>query len=219
MYWVEEKEEEPVTVPDDIVDLVFDIRCRALPVDHAWALEQAIETALPWWKDEPRAGVHSIHGAESGNGWYRPEAGDDMLYLSRRTKLVLRLPKERVEEAKALTGQTLEIAGHTMEIGKATVRQLSSLTSLYARHVVTEAADQEAQFLESAVAELQGMGIKFKKVLSGRDSVLATPRGEVATRSLLVAGLGMEDAIRLQQEGLGPHRKLGCGLFIPHKKV
>ena len=219
MYWVEEKEDEPVSVPDDIVDLAFDIRCQALPVDNAWPLEQAIEAALPWWKGEPRAAVHTIHGAESGNGWYRPEGGDDMLYLSRRTKLVLRLPKERVEEAKALTGQRLDIAGHVMEIAAAKVRRLSTLTSLYARHVVTEGCEDEERFLEWAVSELQGMGITFKKVLSGRGSVVATPDGAVATRSLLVAGLGIEDAIRLQQEGLGSHRKLGCGLFIPHKKV
>jgi hypothetical protein len=25
--------------------------------------------------------------------------------------------------------------------------------------------------------------------------------------------------VKVQQLGLGPHRKLGCGLFIPHKGI
>lgn len=219
MYWVEEEIEEVPFVPDDIVDLAFDIRCRALPVDHAYALSQAVQGALPWFAAEPAAGLHLIHGADSGNGWYRPEQGDELLYLSRRTRLVLRLPKERVEDARALTGQRLDIDGHPIEVGEAEVRQLTDLTSLYARHVVTEHVADEERFLEEAVSALKGMGLGFKKVLSGRSAVFATPEGPVATRSLLVAGLSVEDAVRLQQEGLGPRRKMGCGIFIPHKQV
>ncbi|NCA73146.1 MAG: type I-MYXAN CRISPR-associated protein Cas6/Cmx6, partial [Sphingobacteriia bacterium] len=33
------------------------------------------------------------------------------------------------------------------------------------------------------------------------------------------AVLTREESIRLQREGLGPHRGLGCGLFIPHKGI
>lgn len=220
MYWVEEEEDEPFVVPDDIVDLSFAIRCKALPVDHAYDLASAVAAALPWFESQPQAGLHLIHGADSGNGWYRPEQGDDLIYPSRRTRLVLRLPKERVEDARrALTGITLDLDGYAIAVGEAKVRSLSNLTSLYARHVVTEHVDAEERFLEEAVARLKEMGIKFKKVLSGRPAVFQTPAGPVATRSLLVAGLSNEDAVRLQQEGVGPYRKMGCGLFIPHKQV
>ncbi len=43
----------------------------------------------------------------------------------------------------------------------------------------------------------------------------------IITRSLLVADLALEDAVRLQETGIGPHeyKKLGCGLFIAHKTV
>ncbi|HKJ77360.1 MAG TPA: type I-MYXAN CRISPR-associated protein Cas6/Cmx6 [Gammaproteobacteria bacterium] len=219
MYWIEEEEEEPFVVPDDIVDLSFTIRCQALQVDHAYALAQAVAEALPWFESEPQAGLHLIHGADSGNGWYRPEEGDALIYPSRRTPLVLRLPKERVEDARALTGQTLDLDGFSVEVGEAKERMLSNLTSLYARHVVTEHVDAEERFLEEAVARLKEMGIKFKKVLGGLPAIFRTPEGPVATRSLLVAGLSIEDAVRLQQEGIGPYRKMGCGLFIPHKQV
>jgi hypothetical protein len=25
--------------------------------------------------------------------------------------------------------------------------------------------------------------------------------------------------VRLQEEGIGPHRELGCGLFVPHRDI
>ncbi|MEK7758017.1 MAG: type I-MYXAN CRISPR-associated protein Cas6/Cmx6, partial [Pseudomonadota bacterium] len=56
MFW-QESQEEVRAVPDDVVDIVYQIDCRALPVDHAWALSQAVCTVLPWLEDEPSAGV------------------------------------------------------------------------------------------------------------------------------------------------------------------
>ncbi len=35
----------------------------------------------------------------------------------------------------------------------------------------------------------------------------------------MVADLTVEESITLQQRGLGAGRKLGCGLFIPHKAI
>ena len=219
MYWIEDDDQERAKVPDDVIDVAFDIRCRALPVDHAWALSEAIHAALPWFAEEPLAGMHLFHGADSGNGWYRPDEADDLVYLSKRTKLVLRLPKARLPEAERLSGQKLEVAGNTIEVGKATVRLLSELTSLYARHVVSDAEQSEDEFLEQMVAQLRQMGVSFKKVLCGKINRFKLPDGELITRSLLVADLRIDDAIKLQEQGLGSHRKLGCGLFIPHKKV
>ena len=104
MFW-QESREETRAVPDDVVDIVYQINCRALPVDHAWALSQAVRAVLPWFADEPAAGVHPIHVADSGNGWMRPENAGDLLCLSRRTKLVLRVPRQRIDAAQALVGR------------------------------------------------------------------------------------------------------------------
>ena len=137
MYWQETKENQRYTVPDDIVDVVYSIDCRALPVDHAYALSQAIQRALPWFTQEDDAGLHTIHVAESGNGWMRPEQADALLYLSRRTKLTLRLPKHRIEDAGKLTGQTLDIDGKPLRVEKSVVRSLSTITTLFSRYIVT----------------------------------------------------------------------------------
>ena len=43
--------------------------------------------------------------------------------------------------------------------------------------------------------------------------------GQIFTRSLMVADLLLDDAIQLQQQGLGEGRLHGCGLFVAHKGI
>jgi CRISPR-associated protein Cas6 len=219
MFWQEEVDEQQFVVPDEVVDLLFKIKCNTLPVDHAWALSEAIQAELPWFADEPLAGLHLIYGADSGNGWERPQGGEDLLYLSRRTRLVLRLPKHRVEDAQALSGKTLKIQDNPLEVGDGYTRNLAVTTTLYCRHLVTDTEMAEDEFMSLAVDTLKGMNIRFKKVLCGKSRSFTTPDGELPSQSLMVAGLPLDDAITLQQQGLGPHRNRGFGLFVPHKTV
>lgn len=229
MYWEEDKTKDaPFVVPDDVVDLAFRIRARTLPLDHAHALSEALQAVLPWLAEDPAAGIHLIHGAESGNGWYRPEDPDnEVLCPSRRTRLTLRLSAAYVSEAETLGGQTLDVAGHALGIEPgAELKPLSSLPTLFARYVVDpepgaggdEQAREEA-FLDWAVRELRALDIGVRKALCGRVHVMRTPGGEISTRSLMLADLEPEEAVRLQRLGLGPRRRMGCGLFIPHKGI
>lgn len=224
MYWNDDKEEDTsYKVPDDIVDLSFGISCKMLPLDHAYPLSQALQQALPWMRDEPAAGLHLIHGAESGNGWFRPQDTENaLLQLSRRTRMMLRVPRERIDAARALEGKTLDVAGHPLAVATGTIKKLSTMSTLFARHVVMDnpAMDEDA-FLEQVVAELHGLGIKrITKVLCGRAHDLSTPdEGPVHTQSVMVADLEPEVSVLLQQKGLGPYRKMGCGLFLPHKGI
>ncbi len=116
MYWSEHNPTDSFRIPDDIVDVVYTISCRCLPVDHAHALRRAVQEALPWFANEESAGIHPVHVADSGNGWMRPDNPDDLLYLSRRTKLTLRLPRHRLDDAGTLSGIVLDINGHTLAV-------------------------------------------------------------------------------------------------------
>lgn len=219
MYWQEDsKKTAGVDISDAVVDLVFSLRCKTLPVDHAYALSCAVVKALPWMEQEPVAGVHTIHVAESGNGWMRPDGANDILYLSRRTKFTIRLPKTRVADALALSGQTLDVVGHPLHIESGTTRLLSNLTTLFARYLVAE-GDDESTFLKETVEQLAAIGVKPKKMLCGIAKSIQTPGRVVKARSLMLAELTPEESIRLQQQGLGSQRLLGCGLFIPHKDI
>ncbi|MCW8945367.1 MAG: type I-MYXAN CRISPR-associated protein Cas6/Cmx6 [Sedimenticola sp.] len=217
MYWEEETNEENFSVPVSVIDLHFKINCPTLPVDHAWALAQAIEKELPWFSSEPLAGLHLIHCAESGNGWERPEEADALLHLSKRTPLILRVPAERTEAAQVLVGNTLSVAGHSMQILSVKPKKLAMTRFLYARYIAADSTLTEEQFITWAVDELKQMGLRFKKILCGKGHQLQTPGEPIDTRSLMVAELSYEDAITLQEQGLGAQRSLGCGIFLPQK--
>jgi CRISPR-associated protein Cas6 len=219
MYWQETTEQRRYVVPDDVVDVAFAISCRALPVDHAWALSEAVTAVLPWMVEDPRAGVHTIHVADSGNGWMRPQAPDDLLYLSRRTRLVLRVPRERIDDTHSLSGKTLDVASQRLQVDRGTVRLLSEVTTIFARYIVTEDDDSESAFLVTMDAQLKRLGIRPKKMLCGIERAVQAPGHRIRTRSLMLADLTVEESVRLQQEGLGPLRHRGCGLFIPHKGI
>jgi len=204
---------------DEVVDAVFAIECRSLPVDHAFALSQAVQAVLPWFACEPQAGLHTIHGASSASGWMRPEGEDALLQLSRRTKLVLRLPESRLEDAAALSGRTLEVAGSPMRVGRLSARPLVRIASLFSRGVIFEGAADEPAFVAAALEGLRALGVETSTMLCGREVTLATPEGTCRTRSLMVTVATPVQSVELQRHGLGEARKLGCGLFIPHKDV
>ncbi|NJO15848.1 MAG: type I-MYXAN CRISPR-associated protein Cas6/Cmx6 [Thioploca sp.] len=220
MLWQEEVSPKEIKLSPEIVDLVFDIHCQCLPVDHAYALSQTIQQSLPWFEQELQAGLHLIHGAESGNGWYRPNGQDELLYLSRRTKLTLRLPQYRITAAtRALTNLNLDIAGYSLTVNKAVEKPLNPMPVLLARHVIADPKQDEEIFLEQVVMQLELLGIPCRKALCGKTHYFKLPEGELFTRSLMIADLKPSDSLMLQQQGLGSGRKMGCGLFIPHKDI
>ena len=221
MYWNDDKDKAPgFAIPDDVVDLAYKIGCPTIPLDHAHSLSFALLQALPWLSEEEYAGIHLIHGAASGNGWFRPEdTENELLHLSRRTRMRLRIPKHRLPEAQALSGQTLDIEGHPLEIGKSDVFQLSSLPTLFSRYVITREELDETQFLEEVAEQLMALDIPCRKMLGGITHTLNFADGPVFTRSLMVADLEPEQSVRLQQVGIGEGRTRGCGLFLPHKGI
>lgn len=224
MFWEDETDgHSPYVVSDDVVDLVYNINCKCLPLDHAYSFSMAVRAALPWMDEEARAGIHLIHGAESGNGWMRPENTDNaVLHLSRRSRMTLRLPKHRIDDARALTGQSLDIDGHSLEVGPSKIKLFSTLSTQFARYVVVPEGvshEDEEAFMAAAVEQLQSLDIKVHKMLCGRAHAIQHPDGEIYTRSIMLADMEMDEAIILQQHGIGPHRTLGCGLFMPHKGI
>lgn len=220
MLWQEESKQEEVVISQHVVDLVFEMTCPCLPVDHAYALSQAVAQALPWFNQEAQAGLHLVHGAESSHGWSRPEEPESLLYLSRRTKLTLRLPQARREEAQKLTGMTLDIAGYPLKVGKASQKNLHPFPVLFARHLIAHPEEDEESFVHHTVQGLQALGIRCRKALCGKTFRFKLPRDEeLFTRSFMVADLTPQDSVTLQQEGVGQGRKMGCGVFVPHKDI
>lgn len=217
MFWVEDESKSNDDTANSIVDIVFTVSARTFPVDHAHALSVAMLELLPWLAEEIAAGIHQIHVAESGNGWERPDG--DLLFLSRRTKFTMRLPKERVRDAEDLIGRTISVDGHEIQFTKSAVKYFSQLPTLFSRYVLGLANESENEFLQRCANELKEMGIPVRKMLAGKTHSFNLPEGECMTRTLMIADLNSEHAIRLQQRGLGEGRLKGFGLFIPHKGI
>lgn len=220
MFWNEDKKTEKYEIPDDIVDLSFAIKCKCLPLEHMQALSESLYSALPWLKDEKLAGIHPIYGAESGNGWERPNDPNELLYFSRRQKMTLRLPKERLDAAENLVGQTLKVAGYDLEVGKSAIKKLSDLPTAFCRSIMIDSRMDEDDFLQWAFDELKLLNIPVRKMMAGKERVVNLPdNNERIIRSLMVAEMEQAESIRLQQYGLGDGRKVGCGLFMPQKDI
>jgi CRISPR-associated protein Cas6 len=202
-----------------VVDLLFRIHGERLPLDHAWGLYQAVCGVLLWLEQDEQSGIHQIHILESGSGWQRPAIGG-WLHLSKRTRLILRVPLERIENARVLSQTTLNFLDCSLHVGDATVRNLSPVTTLYARHVISSTTvENEDAFLDSILELLRGQAFGPVSLLCGQQRHISTPDGPIQTRSLMISELSPVKSLTLQQKGIGPGRKLGCGLFVPHKGI
>ena len=213
-YWQEETKEQTVVIDDSVIDLSFRIQCKALPVDHGWALSQVVQQHIPWFAKEPHAALHQILVAESGNGWFSPEQGDALLYPSRRTRLILRLPRHRVEETKdRLDGATLPISGHPLQLSRPETQMLSRHTTLYTRFALFATNESEDTFMERTREELAIREIYPRKMVCGRMNRIQVADRERITHSLMLADLTPMESLKLQQQGLSEGKDFGCGWF------
>ncbi len=223
MFWEEDEDKTlPYVAPEDVIDLVFSIKCKTLPLNHAWALSREILKHLPWIENDPVAGIHQIHVAESNNGWMRPDDNEEsaLLYPSRRTNMALRIPIEQFKSTEKICNITLNIDGHSLLIGSAKKKLFTNTSVISSRYILSDLNESEDDFLSRTAKELKKkINFKVKKMLCGKTHSIKTPNGILTTRSLMIADLDSETSIKIQQLGLGKKRELGCGLFLPHKGI
>ena len=192
-----------------MVDVSYALRGQALPRDNRQALARALERLVPWLADVSQAGVHHIN-IVAGEG---PTA-----LLSRRARLVLRVRRERLPELAPLQGATLDVGGFAVHLGSvAAVRELLPHGTLYA-HAVTTADDDELAFLGSIEVELEAMHVPCRRIC-GRRQLIDNDGERLTGFSLMLDGLSPADSLRVLESGLGRHRRLGCGMFVPHKSA
>lgn len=198
-------------VTDDevgVVDVVFGVGGKSLPGEHAYALWQATALWLPWLGVEPEAGIHRLRTAPTGYG---------VALLANRAKLTLRVPQRRLPDALTLAGRTLEVAGSPLAVGTGAARPLRPWATLHAEHVAAGAGG-EAGFQDEVAQWLRARGIGCAFITGRRRQVMAGER-EVIGFSVVLHGLTAEASLRVQCEGMGADRALGCGIFIPHKSI
>ena len=210
----------PDTAAEEIVDVAFRLPGGRLPVDHAYSLFSEVSRVLPWFSEETAARLHQVHTAASGSGWLRPEGScGDELHLSRRTRLTLRLPRRRAADALALSGCELDVAGYSLIPGAGKILVLVPADTLLARHVVCRENEEEAQLVARLEHTLSGIGIAAASLICGRAHRIVTPQAVMHTRSVVVTNLDADASLALLREGIAPGGNLGCGVFVPYKRI
>lgn len=190
----------------EMTDIVFSLTGHMLPSEHVYEMWREVVRVLPWLDQEPAAGVLPL----------RPPGRSNSLLLSRRSRLILRVPVSAVQEASALCGQELNVGGEALTVGESHERPLQPAPTLHAQLVASEL--DEAAFLEAMAAELSEAGI-VGKLICGKRLALPGTGGKIEGYSLVVHELKPEDALALQRRGVGGERHFGCGIFIPYKVI
>ncbi len=219
MYWQEESDlNDAYQIPDDVFDVAFKLTGSWLAVDHAQLLSHAVCAKLKS-STCSQIGIHQVRVAESGNGWERPSNAGEMLQLSRRTKLVLRVDRGVYEDVLRLCDSELEIGGQGLKVGDSKLRKLSPLTTLFAHGIACDEIQAETDFLADMASAIGQMDIRVKKMICGMAHSIQSDKGSIFTRSLMVANLTPQESVLLQQRGIGSRRLMGCGLFLPHRSI
>ena len=211
MNWAGWPENKPKEYTPHMIDLQFDLVGTTIPTENALLLSDTLQRLLPWLNEDSGTGVQHLKGAETNTG-------DATLNINRRTKLFLRVPKTRVDDMQRLVGQTLDLAGHALQIGRFKTRAFTPFANIYAHFVDTGSATEE-QFVQDVMRELDGHFQLRCGFICGKRQTLQGKSGPIFGFSLMLHDVPPHKSLQIQDEGMGRNRLLGCGIFIPHKSI
>lgn len=211
MSWDQWPEQKPEEYTPRMIDLQFDLTGSTIPADSALMLSHAVLEILPWLAEDTQSGIQLLKGAPTNSG-------DAVVNINRRAKLFLRVPQTRINDAAGLVGHTLDLAGHRLQVGHFKSRAFTPFSNIYA-HFVDTGSTSEEQFVQDVMRELDGHFQLRCGFICGKQQTLQGPDGAVHGYSLMLHDLPPHKSLRLQDEGMGHNRLLGCGIFIPHKSI
>jgi len=178
MNWAGWPENKPEEYAPSMIDLQFDLVGTTIPTENAQLLSVALQELVPWLGEEPGIGIQHLKGAETNSG-------DATLNINRRTKLFLRVPRARVDAMQRLVGQTLDLAGHVLQIGDFKTREFSPFANIYAHFVDTGSAGEE-QFVQDVMRELDGRFQLRCGFICGKQQTLQSTSGPLYGYSLML---------------------------------
>ncbi len=189
-------------------DLLYPVRGGAVPLDHGYALFSALCARVPSLHGRGDLGVFTLRGERAEGG---------VLHLGRGT-LRVRCSPEAVPLLLSLSAAPLNVAGHSVALGRPVLRALEPASLLRAKWVTFKHALDAATFLRGVARSLRDLSCEARPVL-GRRRVVRIAGRQVVGYALELHGLSREDSLRVQARGLGGRRHMGGGLFLPPRPV
>ncbi|MDD4911862.1 MAG: type I-MYXAN CRISPR-associated protein Cas6/Cmx6 [Sideroxydans sp.] len=190
----------------DMIDAVFDISGEVVPTAYAYPLWKALTQHLSALEEHDNVGVLPLRTSSTAGG----------LVLPRRTKLVVRIPRQLETHIDTLAGKSLSVDNVPLQLGAIKLRPIQPSPTLHA-HLVIGDADETA-FLHAVTTQLAEMNIP-SKLICGLRSQLSIPERTIHGYSLVIHDMKPDASLRLQYAGLGAERRYGCGIFVPYKAI
>ncbi len=214
-----------------IVELSFPLRGTPLPYDNGYRLYQAVVRIVPWVREPAQVdlAIVPIQGTPHGG----------FIHLTRVSRLRFRLNAGDIPMLLPLAEQRLVIDAATLRLGRPAEFRLRPAPGLMSLFVVAERLRHGAEFLEWVKGQFRALEIRAVPALRrqrGRESVDPTEKNrrsldspyarhhrQIGDSSVVgwevqVFGLTPEESVRLQEHGVGPGRRYGCGIFVPDEK-
>lgn len=190
------------------IDLAFRLTGTTIPVDHGYPLYAAISRLLPDFHADKEVGIHPIRGRYVGDG---------NLHLASFSRLMIRLPNDRIRAVLKLAGKALEVDGHRLRVGVSETRVLRPAVNLYSRLVTIKGFMESDTFLSAARRQLEALRVSAD-FIAGERRTLRVKDKQVVGFEVTALGLSAEDSLRLQEAGIGGRRHMGCGVFVPRRE-
>lgn len=218
------------------VDLSFRVVGQSLPLDHGYALYAAVSRVLgPELHESNGIGIFAVRGLPVGDG---------LLRLDDHSRLMIRTHTDYIPKLLGLAGKQLDVDGHRFRIGVPVTCPIVPAARLVSRVVVIKLAEPRTgdgdlpglvtpeAFLESLRKKLYdpppaGLGLsrEVEAAIPLRRSgphageptrrVLRIKDKKVVGYAVMLSGLTAEESVKVQEEGVGGRRHMGCGLFLP----
>lgn len=197
---------------ENIINLSFPVVGTELPADHNYRLYAAISKQFPQLHQLEGLAVNTIMGIPNKQG---------KISLTRRSRLLLRLPVEAIAHVYPLAGQILDIGGYPIQLGNPELQTLKPVDSLQARIVNIKGYTEPEPFLGAAHRQLEALGIRANIGIPANDRgepkrlTLKIKHHTIVGFSVVVSDICPDNSIKLQVHGLGGKRRIGCGVFNP----
>lgn len=204
---------------NNIVNLWFPVRGEYLYADQNHRLLASLSKQCPAIHKIKNLSINTIAGIPDKQG---------KIALTRSSKLLIRLPVEAIAQIYSLAGQTLTIGSYAIKLGNPELQTLQPVNTLQARLVTIKGYTEPQSFLEAAQRQLDALEIKANIDIPANDKgepkrlTLKINKAEqkrsytVVGFSVIVKDLKPEDSIKLQAQGIGGKRRMGCGVFYPN---
>jgi CRISPR-associated protein Cas6 len=211
-----------------MIELSFPLRGTPLPYDHGYPLYRALASVVPWLGEPAQIDVAIVPIQGSPHGGF--------IHLTRVSRLAFRLDDGDAERLQPLAEQVLAIDAATLRLGRPTEFRLRPVPGLASPFVASEHhhhSDDVLAWLKAEFLTLDIRAVPTLRLRHGRAG--ASPVGpgrrsfdcpyerhsrQAGDRSVVgwevqVFGLTPEESVRLQERGVGPGRRYGCGVFMP----